>query len=387
MHYLDYYFDYYATTPISRSVLKYVCKFSDKYFANSSSFSTIGTIVYNKLQHYKEYIAQFIGAKENELVFTSGATESNNIAIQGIIKSFNYRIHIICSKYVHDSIMNILIYYKNKDLIDITWLCSHTRINANIIEPHIQDNTRFVICDFVNHEIGMINDVESIGNLCFSNSLLFHIDAAQAYGKIHINVKQIKCSTLSFSGHKIYCYKGIGGLYIASSPRRVRLSPIIFGGNQQKYRSGTIANELIAGLYIATKLCHIRMYRDAKYQRIMQLWLHNNIMLHITNVVLNGTIDSSRIYNNLNYSFFGIEGESIVMLLNHKNIYVSTGSACRSNTLSASTTITELSGIENAHSSIRISFGRFSKLKNVKKMFYELQNVVSLLRTRSPIAQ
>ena len=385
MRNIDYYFDYYSTTPISMCVIKYVSKFSSIYFANINSFSNIGTIVFNKIHKYRTYIANFINAHEKEIIFTSGATESNNIAIQGIIKSCAHKIHVICSKYVHDSVINVLTYYINMNIIDITWICVSTPICANVVQLYMRENTKFVICDLVNHEIGMINDVNSIGEFCFNNSLFFHVDAAQAYGKIHIDVKQMLCSTLSFSGHKIYCYKGIGGLYVAHSPRRIRLSPILFGGNQQKYRSGTIANELIAGLYIATKLCKINMAKEYNFLRKVQLWLHNNIMLYIPNVILNGNIDSSRIHNNLNYSFYGIEGESIVMLLNCKNIYVSTGSACRSNTLQASETITAISGIENAHSSVRISFGRFTTLRSVKYMFSVLKDVVSTLRHRSPI--
>ncbi|AOP70405.1 Cysteine desulfurase IscS [bacterium AB1] len=212
--------------------------------------------------------------------------------------------------------------------------------------------------------------------------MFFHVDAAQSYGKLEIDVKKNNITTMSVSGHKIYCFKGVGLLYI-SNHKKLRMKNLVYGGGQQKYRSGTIHTELIYAFYVATKLIYENMHQEYSRLRDIQMKIHLYIIENIQDVHINGCIDSRRICNNLNYTFLHVEGESIIMLM--KKYTISTGSACQSDTLEASNTIQCIKDIESAHSSVRISIGKYTTEKNAMNFCLFLKKTIYQLRKRSPL--
>ena len=385
--YNNFYFDDYATTMCDPRVLKSMYRFCKHFYGNVNSYHKAGEKSLNIMKKFQYIIAKFLNCYSDEIIFTSGATESNNIVIRGLIEYFeNKKIHIICSSYEHDSILNILKYFVKKKIIEIDYVYPDNNgiINVVEIEKLIKFNTKLVICMHVNNEIGTINDIFSIGNLCKKYNLYFHVDAAQSYGKLLIDVKKNCITSLSASGHKIYAPKGIGILYLTKRPIRIKLKPVYFGGGQQRgIKSGTVPLELCCAFVSATRICDNLMKIESIRLKSLQLYVHLEIIKNIKNIVCNGIVDSRRMYNNLNYSFYGVEGESILGLM--YNFCLSTGSACNSNNLEPSSVIGKLHGEEYAHSSIRISFGRYTNKNSCDVFLKHLIKTINYLRSCSPV--
>lgn len=383
---LDKYFDYNSSTPVDKRIIEFLLLFIQKNIGNSSSFHLYGQNLLKQLTNIKKYISNKINCESDCIIFTSGATESNNIILQGIINfytKYSYKNHIICPIQEHESVLNIIKYYEKKGEIEVTWLNNRTACyNDFDFIPFIKKNTLLIICMHVNNEIGAINDIYSIGKLCNSKKIFFHVDAAQSYGKISIDIKKCFITSLSASGGKIYSLKGVGIMYLMKKPIRVRLLYNSFGGSQQGLRSGTIPIELCYSFFLASKFCYKEMKKETKRLRFLQLYIHIKLSKMLKeNINLNGPIDSRRIYNNLNYSFYGVEGEAMVLMMKH---IVSTGSACSSSSLTPSIIIESVSGLEAAQSSIRISFGRFTKKIDCIALCNDIYKTFKILKKRSP---
>jgi len=318
------YLDNAATTAVAPEVFEEI-KNKIGVYGNPSSRHSIGQNAKIEIENAREKIAKFIGVKSEEIVFTSGATESNNLAIRGVLKNTNKK-HLVVSAIEHPAVLEVC-----EDLKNDGYKISYIPVDKDgIVNPKdvanlITKDTAFVSVMHVNNEIGTIQPIEEIGKICKEKGVLFHCDAVQSFGKLKIDVNNI--DLMSVSGHKINALKGVGFLYIRKG---VKISPIFSGGGQEKnLRSGTEnvlgIISLAKALDLKRKLEEVKKSRD----RIM------NEILKIPGAQLNGSREK-RIYNNISVSFYGIEGESLQMLLDEDGICVSTGSACSSNKLAGS---------------------------------------------------
>ena len=384
----SYYFDYYATTIVDQKVMKAMNRCSQYFYGNPSSYHREGEkslVLFNK---FKYVISNFIHCNSDEIVFTSGATESNNILIRGLIEyflSFKKKIHIIAYAYEHESVLNILKYFIRKKLISVDFFYPDNKglINTDEIEKFINKDTIMVIMMHVQHIVGIIHDIESVAKICFKYSIYFHVDASQSYGKIPVKIHR-GITSLSASGHKIYAPKGIGILFVSKKYPRPKLKNVYFGGGQQRgFKSGTIPLELCCAFVSATRICYKTMEEEKNRLKKLQLSMHVSIMKELDNVLCNGIFDSNLMFNILSYIFLFIEGESILGLM--YNYCISTGSACNSDNLEASPIIEYLNGGDNAHSSIRISIGRYTTEEGCKKFTKQLIKTVKYLRSCSPV--
>ncbi|WP_075434201.1 IscS subfamily cysteine desulfurase [Buchnera aphidicola] len=381
------YLDYAATTPADPQVKKKMHQYLsvEDIFGNPASRShKLGWEAEEAVEISRNEIAQLIHADPREIIFTSGATESNNLAIKGIYEFHKKeKNHIITSKIEHKSVLDCCRYLENKG-------CSITYISPNKygvvdiadIKESVNKNTLLISIMHVNNEVGSIQNIESIGNLCRKKEIFFHVDATQSIGKIKINLKKLKIDLLSLSAHKIYGPKGIGALYIRRKPR-IRLTAQIHGGGHERgFRSGTLPVHQIVGFGAACKILRKNMYKDILHIKKLRdmLWqgLHDIPEIH-SNSHLNYAVS-----NILNISFNFIEGESLLMAL--KNLAVSSGSACTSASLEPSYVLRAM-GVKDelAHSSIRFSIGRFTTVEDIKYAILEIRKAVNKLRSLSPL--
>jgi len=325
-------------------------------------------------------------------VFTSGATESNNLAVKGVAEFYGRRRnHIITTvtehKCVLDSCRN-LEHRKNEagePMFDVTYLPvgQNGLIDIKELEAAIRPETCLVSVMAVHNEIGVLQPIEEIGNICRSKGVFFHTDAAQAVGKIPINVKDMKIDLMSISGHKVYGPKGVGALYVSRKPR-VRLVPIINGGGQERgHRSGTLAPPLVVGLGAACRVAKEEMAYDQEHAKKLFMRLYNGLKENIPEIVINGDMDK-RWWGCLNVSFAYVEGESLLM--GAKDIAVSSGSACTSASLEPSYVLRAL-GVEDelAHTSIRFGIGRFTTEAEIDYTIETMTREVTRLRDLSPL--
>lgn len=381
------YLDYAATSPIDYRVVKKMEKYFqiDGIFGNASSRShKFGWEAEETVDISRNKIAEIINADPREIIFTSGATESNNLAIKGIYEFHKKKQnHIITGKTEHKSIIDSCRYLEQKGC-KVTYLDPKKNgvFSLKKIKESFCKSTLLVSIMHVNNETGVIQDIKSIGKICKKNGIFYHVDATQSIGKININVQEMNIDTLSFSGHKIYGPKGIGVLYVRRKPR-VRLTPQIHGGGHERgMRSGTLPVHLIVGLSeacsILKKNMNMEISKSIKLRNI--LW---NGLKNIEEIYLNGDLNNT-IPNILNISFNYVEGESLIMSL--KDIAVSSGSACTSESLEPSYVLRSM-GIKDdiAHSSIRFSFGRFTTEHDILKAIQSIQISVKRLRKISPL--
>ncbi|AAO27242.1 cysteine desulfurase [Buchnera aphidicola str. Bp (Baizongia pistaciae)] len=381
------YLDYAATTPVEFEVMKEMMNYLtlEGEFGNPASRShKFGWKAEEAVDIARNQIAELIHADSREIIFTSGATESNNLAIKGIAEFYKKKgNHIITCSTEHKATLDTCRYLENKGF-DITYLnpLQNGTINIYELQEKIQKNTILVSIMHVNNEIGVIQDIHKISKICQSNNILFHVDAAQSIGKININLKQLKIDLMSFSAHKIYGPKGIGGLYIRRKPR-VRLSAQIHGGGHEKgMRSGTLPVHQIVGMGIAYKIAKIKINSDFNYIKHLRNRLWNGIK-NIEEIHLNSNFENT-VPHILNVSFNYVEGESLIMAL--KNLAVSSGSACTSSSLEASYVLRSL-GLKDelAHSSIRFSLGRFTTKEEIDYTIQLIHQSINRLRNLSPL--
>ncbi len=380
------YLDYQATTPMDPRVLEAMMPYFTHKFGNSGSRShAYGWEAEEGTEKARAQVAKLIGADEKEVIFTSGATESNNLAIRGVAEFYKDRKnHIITTVTEHKCVLDTCRHLEQQGF-DVTYLPVRQDglLDLDVLRAAITDKTVLVSVMAVNNEIGVIQPLAEIGKICRERKVFFHTDAAQAAGKIPLDVEALNIDLMSISGHKIYGPKGIGALYVRRKPR-VRLVPMIVGGGQERgFRSGTLPTPLCVGLGEAAEICMKEMDDEAKRLKKLQDRMLNGLRAKLTDIVVNGDLEH-RIPGNLNISFAYVEGESLMMGI--KNLAVSSGSACTSASLEPSYVLRAL-GVEEemAHTSLRIGLGRFTTEHEVDTAVDELVRHVNKLREMSPL--
>ena len=381
------YMDNHATTPMDPKVLESMIPYFSEYFGNAASRNhSFGWKAEEAVEAARENIAQLIKAQAREIIFTSGATESNNLAIAGAAEFYKEKgNHIITSPIEHKAVLDTCHMLANKGF-QITLLDVDTdgRINLNQLKDSLTDNTIMVSLMAANNEIGTTHPLKEIGQLCREKGVLFHTDATQGVGHMEIDIEEMCIDLASFTAHKIYGPKGVGALYIRRRKPRVRLSPLIFGGGHERgMRSGTLNVPGIVGFGKATQLILQQGATEKEYISSLCQRLHTGISRELDHIKLNGH-PKHRHPGNLNLSFAYVEGESLLMGIS--DIAVSSGSACTSASLEPSYVLQALGlGIDLAHSSIRFGLGRFSKQEEVDYVIKRVVEEVSRLREMSPL--
>lgn len=382
------YLDYQATTPTDPRVVEAMMPYLHEKFGNPHSRNHLyGWETEDAIEHAREIIANFIGANSKDIIFTSGATESNNLALKGVLEFYRKsgKNHLIVSPIEHKCVLSSA-YYLEEQGIELTVLPIG---QSGVIDPEdvrkaIKPNTALVSVMTVNNEIGTIQPVAEIGKICRENGVFFHTDAAQAIGKMPLNVDECNIDLMSISSHKCYGPKGIGVLYVRRKPR-VRVVPLIHGGGQERgLRSGTLPAFLCVGFGKAIEILANQMQDDIAYVSKLSKMFQDKLFGSLRCIQLNGDAEK-RVHGNLNISFAGVEGESLLMGLN-KDIAVSSGSACTSASLESSYVLQSI-GLEDelAHTSIRFGIGRFTTEQDIEIATAKIVSVVNRLRDMSPI--
>ncbi|EOB3573906.1 IscS subfamily cysteine desulfurase [Vibrio vulnificus] len=384
---LPIYLDYSATCPVDPRVAEKMVQYMtmDGTFGNPASRShRYGWQAEEAVDTAREQIAELLNADPREIVFTSGATESDNLAIKGAAHFYSKQgKHVITSKTEHKAVLDTCRQLEREGL-EVTYLEpeSNGLISLSKLEAAMRDDTVLVSIMHVNNEIGVIQDIEAIGELCRSRKIIFHVDAAQSAGKVAIDVQKLKVDLISLSAHKIYGPKGIGALYVRRKPR-IRLEAQMHGGGHERgFRSGTLPTHQIVGMGEAFRIAKLDMEKD--YQHALAL--RNRLLDGVKDmeaVTINGDLEQ-RVPHNLNISFAFVEGESLLMSL--KDLAVSSGSACTSASLEPSYVLRALGlNDELAHSSIRFSFGRFTTEEEIDYAIEQIRVAVEKLRDMSPL--
>ncbi|HAS8522075.1 TPA: IscS subfamily cysteine desulfurase [Vibrio vulnificus] len=384
---LPIYLDYSATCPVDPRVAEKMVQYMtmDGTFGNPASRShRYGWQAEEAVDTAREQIAELLNADPREIVFTSGATESDNLAIKGAAHFYSKQgKHVITSKTEHKAVLDTCRQLEREGF-EVTYLEpeSNGLISLSKIEAAMRDDTVLVSIMHVNNEIGVIQDIEAIGELCRSRKIIFHVDAAQSAGKVAIDVQKLKVDLISLSAHKIYGPKGIGALYVRRKPR-IRLEAQMHGGGHERgFRSGTLPTHQIVGMGEAFRIAKLDMEKD--YQHALAL--RNRLLDGVKDmeaVTINGDLEQ-RVPHNLNISFAFVEGESLLMSL--KDLAVSSGSACTSASLEPSYVLRALGlNDELAHSSIRFSFGRFTTEEEIDYAIEQIRVAVEKLRDMSPL--
>lgn len=385
-HKFPIYLDNQATTKTDpRVVESMIPYFTEKYGNPHSKSYSYAWEAEEACELARKQVAELIGASSKEIVFTSGATESNNIALKGIAQFYgSKKKHIITVMTEHKCVLDSCRYLEQKGF-KVTYLRvgSNGIIDLKDLSDAITEDTILVSVMAINNEIGVIQPLKEIGEVCRKKSVFFHSDIAQAFGKIPVNVDEFNIDLASISGHKIYAPKGIGALYIRRKPR-VRLAPIFSGGGQERgLRSGTLPTPLVVGLGVAAEISSREMDKDHMHVKKLFNKFLNKIQLNTKEVYLNGDKES-RYFGNVNLSFAYIEGES--MILSIKDLAVSSGSACTSSSLEPSYVLRALGvGDDLAHTSIRFSFGRFTTEDEIDYAGELILSRIKKLRDLSPL--
>jgi cysteine desulfurase len=381
------YMDYSSTTPVDQRVAKKMAKYltMEGDFGNAASRSHYyGWQAEKAVDEARSQVADLVGADPREIVWTSGATESNNLAIKGIAHFYEKRgKHIITLKTEHKAVLDTCRQLEREGF-EVTYLdpLPNGLLDIEVFKKTIREDTILASIMHVNNEIGVIQDLQAIGDICRENKVFFHVDAAQSVGKIGINLESLPVDLMSFSAHKIYGPKGMGALYVSRKPR-VRLEAQMHGGGHERgMRSGTLATHQIVGIGEAFAIAKAEMKDEGiRVQKLRDRLLAG--FSDMEEVVVNGDLEQ-RISGNLNISFNYVEGESLMMAIS--DVAVSSGSACTSSSLEPSYVLRAL-GLtdELAHSSIRFSVGRYTTEKDVDDAIKLVREKVQKLRDLSPL--
>ena len=386
---LPVYMDYHATTPVDPRVLEAMLPYFTEKFGNAASRNHVfGWVAEEAVEYAREQIAELIHARsEKEIVFTSGATESDNLALKGIAEFYKEKgDHIITAKTEHKAVLDTCKRLEKRGF-KVTYLDVRRDglVDPDDVRRAITDKTIVVSIMAANNEIGTINPVAEIGEVTREKGVLFHCDAVQAAGKVDFDVESMKVDLASFSAHKMYGPKGVGALYVRRSKPRARLvAEMDGGGHERGMRSGTLNVPSIVGFGRAAQLVARERHDDA--QRLLRLRqrLHQHLRGHLDEVYLNGAGDPHRLPGNLNVSFAFVEGEALMMAI--KDVAVSSGSACTSASLEPSYVLRALGvGEELAHSSIRFGLGKFNTEEEVDYVGELVVEHVKRLRDMSPL--
>jgi cysteine desulfurase len=379
------YLDYSATTPVDPRVAEVMIPFLTENFGNPASRShAYGWTAEEAVENARAQVAALVNCDPKEIVWTSGATESINLALKGAAQFYKSKgKHLITLKTEHKATLDTMRELERQGF-EVTYLDVQDNglLDLAVLEAALRPDTILVSVLFVNNEIGVIQDIPAIGEMLRSRGILLHVDSAQATGKIDIDLDKLKVDLMSFSAHKTYGPKGIGALYIRRKPR-VRLEAQMHGGGHERgFRSGTLATHQIAGMGEAYRIARESMHAENERIRMLRdrLWAG---LQGIEETYLNGDIDA-RVPHNLNVSFNFVEGESLIMAI--KDLAVSSGSACTSASLEPSYVLRALGrNDELAHSSIRFSIGRFTTEADVDYAIKLLQEKIGKLREMSPL--
>ena len=384
---LPIYMDNHATTPLDPRVLEAMMPYMTGIFGNAASRNhSFGWEAEHGVEKAREQIAKLIGATAKEIIFTSGATESNNLAIKGIAEMYRERgNHIITEVTEHKAVLDTCKKLE-KQGFRVTYLPvkGDGLIDLDELERAMDSGTILVSIMYANNEIGVVQPVKEIGELCHKKGVIFHTDAVQAVGKIPVNVITDNIDVLSFSGHKVYGPKGVGALYVRRRNPRVQISEQQNGGGHERgMRSGTLNVPGIVGLGAACEIAGNEMEAEGKRELELRDYLRHKLESALDYTQVNGNMDH-HLPGNLNISFVYVEGESLLMGIN--DIAVSSGSACTSATLEPSYVLKSLGlGDDVAHSSIRFGLGRFNTREEVDYVADKLIDVVTKLRELSPL--
>ena len=379
------YLDNAATTRVDPRVAEKMIPFLCETYGNPASSShSFGWVAEEAVENARSQIADLLHADSKEIIFTSGASESDNLAIKGAANFYQSKgKHLITVKTEHKAVLDTMRELERQGF-EVTYLDVQENglVDLNVLKAALRDDTILVSVMWVNNEIGVIQDIDAIGEICRERGIVFHVDAAQAAGKVEIDVTKTKVDLLSLSAHKIYGPKGIGALYVRRKPR-IRLEAQMHGGGHERgFRSGTLASHQIVGMGEAFRIAKEEM--AAENERLLGL---RNRFLELVDgieeVYINGDMEH-RYVGNLNISFNFVEGESLIMAV--KELAVSSGSACTSASLEPSYVLRALGrNDELAHSSLRITFGRFTTLEEVEYAANLLKSKIGKLRDLSPL--
>nr|WP_290367952.1 IscS subfamily cysteine desulfurase [Cupriavidus taiwanensis] len=379
------YMDYSATTPVDPRVADKMIPYLREQFGNPASRShAYGWDAERAVEEAREQVAALVGADPREIVWTSGATESDNLAIKGAANFYSGKgKHIITVKTEHKAVLDTTRELERQGF-EVTYLDvkDNGLLDMDVFKQALRPDTILVSVMLVNNEIGVIQDVEQIGEICREKGIIFHCDAAQATGKVVIDLNQLKCDLMSFSAHKTYGPKGIGALYVRRKPR-VRIEAQMHGGGHERgMRSGTLATHQIVGMGEAFRIAREEMATENERIRMLRDRLWNGLS-DMEEVYLNGDLER-RVPHNLNVSFNFVEGESLIMAI--KDVAVSSGSACTSASLEPSYVLRALGrNDELAHSSIRFTVGRFTTEQEIDYTVELLKSKIGKLRDLSPL--
>jgi len=384
---LPIYMDSHSTTPVDPRVLEAMLPYFSEVFGNAASRShSFGWSAEEAVENARKEIAQLIGANPKEIVFTSGATESINIAIKGAFEMYGEKgNHFITSPTEHKATLDC-VKYVEKHGGSVTYLPvdKYGRVNPEDVRAAITEKTIMVSLMHANNEIGTVHPIAEVGKITREKGILFHVDAAQTAGKIPVNVTEMGIDVLSISGHKLYGPKGIGAMYVRRASPRVRLAPVIHGGGHERgFRSGTLNVPGIVGLGKACEIARQEMAEETARILKLRQRLQDGFFRELDEVYLNGH-PTERLPNNLNISFAYVEGEAMMMGL--KEIAVSSGSACTSASLEPSYVLRAIGvGEELAHTSLRFGLSRFTTEEEVDYTLERVVAVVRRLREMSPL--
>ena len=379
------YLDYGATNPCDPRVVDAIVPWLREHFGNPASRTHAwGWEAEAAVEKARENVADLIGADPREIVWTSGATESNNLAIKGAANFYKSRgKHLITVKTEHKAVLDAMRELERQGF-DVTYLDVQADglLNMDALKAAIRPDTILISVMFVNNEIGVIQDVTAIGNLCREKGIIFHVDAAQATGKVEINMAQLPIDLMSLASHKTYGPKGIGALYVRRKPR-VRLEAQMHGGGHERgMRSGTLPTHQCVGMGEAFRIAKLEMAQDNAKARALHDRLINGLS-DMEQVFLNGHA-TQRVPHNINMSFNFVEGESLIMGI--KGLAVSSGSACTSASLEPSYVLRALGrSDELAHSSLRMTIGRWTTEEDIDYAIKTIRENVAKLRDLSPL--
>ena len=381
------YLDYHATCPMDPKVLETMLPYFTTTFGNAASRNhEFGWTAEAAVEHARAQIAHLLGCSDKEIIFTSGATESNNLAIQGVAEMYKEKgNHIITSPIEHKAVLDTCEYLERNGY-EVTYLKvdEFGRVSPEAVRAAITPKTILVSVMTANNEIGTINPITEIGKVCKEKGVLFHTDAVQAIGKVPVKPEQMNVDLLSLTAHKIYGPKGVGALYVRRKNPRVRLSPIMHGGGHERgMRSGTLNVPGIVGFGKAAEMAESLMVEEMARITKLRERLWDGIRNGLDEVYLNGH-PTERLPNNLNVSFAFVEGESLMMGM--KELAVSSGSACTSASLEPSYVLKSIGvGEDLAHTSIRFGLGRFTTEEEIDFAIDKVVTTVRKLRDLSPL--
>jgi cysteine desulfurase len=382
------YLDYGATTPVDKEVLNEILPFFNEHFGNASSIHSYGKEAFDAVENAREKVSGIINCKADEIVFTSGGTESDNLAIKGVTyinkdKRKTKGNHIITSAIEHPAVLETCRHLE-KQGFNVKYLPvdKYGMVNPKDLEDAISVNTFLVTIMYANNEIGTVEPIEELGKITKKHNVLFHTDAVQAVTKIPIDVKKLNIDLLSVSAHKIYGPKGTGALYVKNG---IKLEPTAHGGGHEKgLRSSTLNTPGIVGIGKACEIGKKRMRKDTFYMKNLRDKLIKNV-LEIEESYLNGHPEK-RLVNNAHFRFTAVEGESLNLMLDDKGIAAATGSACSSKKLQASHVLLAI-GVnpKESHGSIRFTLGKYTSKEEIEYVSDVVPEIVKRLRKMSPL--